>query len=130
MSAYNMNVVGEFKATVDYGRLNFNLLPLNHSQNIEDVIALAETKTGREMAVIILCNNKVLREMMQDIGKHINKDRRVWNKVPIKAISAKQKDWQTRVVGFMCDVWVFAEKGISEDKTSWIPELYGTRAKL
>ena len=45
MRAYNMNVVGEFKATVDYGRLNFNLLPLNHSQNIEDVIALAETVT-------------------------------------------------------------------------------------
>ena len=130
MSTYTMNVVGDFRESFDFSLLNFRLSPLNHSQNIEDVFALAETKTGREMAVIILCNNKVLREIMQDIGRKINKDRRVWDKAPIKAISAKQKDWQTRVVGFMCDVWVFAEKGISEDQTNWIPELYGTRAKL
>ena len=130
MSTYTMKVAGEFKVNVDYGRLNLNLLPLNHSQSIEDVFTLAETKTGREMAIIVLCCNKLLRENIQDVGGKINKGRRVWDKVPIVAISPKQRDWQTRVVGFMCDAWAFAEKGISEDQTSWIADLYGTRAKL
>jgi len=114
----------------DFNMLNLRLPPLNHNQYIEDVLALAEGKTGKEMAIIILCNDKVLRETVQDIGKKINNSRKPWDKVPIKAISQKQRDWQTRVVGFMCDVWVFAEKGIPEDQISWISELYGTRAKL
>lgn len=130
MSTYTMNVVGEFKDNVDYALLNLNLLPLNHSQNIEDVFYLAETKTGREMAIVVLCCNKALRENIQDIGKKINNSRKPWDKVPIVVVNPHRKHWQEKIVGFYCDVWAFAEKGIPEDQTSWITDLYGTRAKL
>ena len=130
MSAYIMKVVGDFRDSFDFSLLNFRLSPLNHSQNIEDVFALAETKTGREMAIIILCSDKILRETVQGIGKKINKGRKPWDRVPVVVANPNTKNWQEKIVGFMADVWVFAEKGISEDQTSWIADLYGTRAKL
>ena len=130
MSTYTVNVVGDFRDSFDFSLLNFRLSPLNHSQNIEDVLALAEEKTDREIAVIILCSDKVLREMVKDIGKKINKGRKPWDRVPVVVANPNTKNWQEKIVGFMADVWVFAEKGISEDKTSWIVDLYGTRAKL
>lgn len=114
----------------DFNLLNLRLPPLNHNQYIEDVLALAEGKTGKEMAIIILCNDKVLRETVQDIGKKINNSRNPWDKVPIVVVNPHRKHWQEKIVGFYCDVWVFAEKWIPEDQISWISELYGTRAKL
>lgn len=114
----------------DFNLLNLRLPPLNHNQYIEDVLALAEGKTGKEMAIIILCNDKVLRETVQGIGKKINKGRKPWDRVPVVVANPNTKNWQEKIVGFMAAVWVFAEKGIPEDQISWISELYGTRAKL
>ena len=123
-----MNVVGDFMNGCDFGLLNFQLPPLNHTQTIEDILALAATKTDRNTVIIVLCQDKTLREVMNGIGVELNKGRSVFDRIPVVVANPKRKNWQEKVVGFCCDdVFVFAEKEVLSEDTNWVVDIYGTR---
>ncbi len=123
-----MNVVGDFMNGCDFGLLNFQLPPLNHTQAIEDILALAATKTDKNMVIIFLCKNKDLCKAIKRIGWIINKERSLFNRIPVVVANPKRKNWQEKIVGFCCDdVFVFAEKEVLSEDTNWVVDIYGTR---
>jgi hypothetical protein len=101
--------------------MKLRLRPVNHNQNVEYVFAIAEKSTNFSMAIIVLSNDLNIRRAIRVIAKRVNKGRS-----PFVIVGTNQKDWHVKVVGFLCDVYVFADEDIHQDSTNWLAEIYKT----